>query len=198
MSLAQLVEAGLLGQVAERIGVAPDALTREHVRAAAVAYRADFRSVRALLSCAEILEATAAGALDRPPLPRSWLPRFWLKARFRQWYARHGRDDRAARRATWRSIVHDVNGARGALIAWGRLGREAARDRGVAALSDILRHPGRVSEQLVTLRVVQTMSLIDLLNYRTHVYRLGDYKALGAEPRDLLVLGPTPQVEASP
>ena len=188
--LAQLFDAGLLEEVAQQIGVAPTAMTREHVRAASVAYRADFRGARALLSCEDILESTAAGVLDRPPLPRTWWPRPWLKARFGEWWTASGRDDKPARRAMWRSIVTDVNGCRTALRAWGQHGAEGARLHGVRALADVLRHPGRVSEQLVTLRVVQTMSLIDLLNYRAHVYRLGDYHALGACPRELLELGP--------
>ena len=37
------------------------------------------------------------------------------------------------------------------------------------------------------------VSLIDLLNYRSHVYRLGDYASLGDEPGRLLELGATPE-----
>jgi len=187
--LARLVEGGLLGDVAASIGVPLDALGREHMRAAAVAYRADFRGARSLLSCEAILDETAAAVMDRPPLPRSWWPRPRLKAAFRRWWRAQQRDDKVARRAMWRSIVTDVNGAKAALVAWARHGSEGARALGCKAISDVLRHPGRVSEQLVTLRVVQTMSLIDLLNYRSHVYRLGDYASLGDEPGHLLELG---------
>ena len=50
------------------------------------------------------------------------------------------------------------------------------------------RHPERVTDQIVTLRIVQTLSLIDMLNYREHVFRLGRYGDAGNEPGDSLSL----------
>ena len=37
-------------------------------------------------------------------------------------------------------------------------------------------------------RAVQTQSLIDMLTYRTHVWRLGDYERDGDDPGELLDL----------
>ena len=55
-------------------------------------------------------------------------------------------------------------------------------------LTDLLRNPERITEQLVPLRAVQTMSLIDVLNYREHVYSLGGYEASGDSAGDTLEL----------
>ena len=186
--LARLVDGGLLGEIAGIIGVERSALGREHVRAATVAYRGDFHRVRSLLSCPSILEETAARVFDRPPLPRTLWPRPRLKAAFRRGWRAHGREEPAARKWMWRQVVNDENGARWALEAWRRYGPDGAYTTGVLQLADLLRHPGRLTEQIVTLRIVQTLSLIDLLNYRDHVYRLGRYADSGDEPGDLLVL----------
>jgi hypothetical protein len=187
--LAALLGGGLRQALAERIGVGADALGREHIRAATAAYRADFRGVRSLLSCQEILRETASAILSQPPLPFPWLWRPYLRGAFKRWCKQHGTPaTRSGRRAFWRAIAHDVDGVGRALRTWARYGPEEARARGAEELGDLLRHPGRISEQMVTLRTVQTLALIDLLNYREHVYRLGDYAAVGDEPGDALTL----------
>jgi len=185
--LAQLIETrDLLGRAARIIGVEPEALGREHVRAATVAYRGDFRGVRSLLSCGEVLRETLAGVLDRPPLPWSWWPRPRLWLAFHRWWKQHGRDDRGSRKGMWRAVVHDVGGARYALLAWSGFGEDGAFERGADRLADLLRNPGRISEQMVTLRIVQTLALIDLRIYREHVYRLGGYGEDGDDPGPVL------------
>ncbi len=40
----------------------------------------------------------------------------------------------------------------------------------------------------MTLRAVQNLALIDVLNYRTHVWRLGEYEEDGEDPGRLLTL----------
>lgn len=187
--LARLVDEGLLEEVAGVIGVPLAALGREHLRAATVAYRGDYQRVRSLLSCERVLDETAAGVFDHAPLPRSFWPRPRLKAAFRRWWREHGRGDKVARKWMWRQIVYDTDGARSALDAWRRWGPAEARRLGLARLADLLRHPGRISEQIVTLRIVQTLALIDLLNYREHVYRLGGYEASGDDVGDWLRFG---------
>jgi hypothetical protein len=74
-----------------------------------------------------------------------------------------------------------------ALEVWSRLG-DGARAEGERILADVLRHPERITDQIVTLRSIQTLSLIDILNYREHVYRLGAYAASGDPPEDFLSL----------
>jgi hypothetical protein len=71
------------------------------------------------------------------------------------------------------------------LRVWKRQGAQA-REQGERLLAEILRHPGRITEQLVTLRTVQTLAVLDVLNYRQHVYELGDYRACGDEQDALL------------
>lgn len=187
--LARLLGGGLRRAVAERIGVPAEALGREHLRAATAAYRADFEGVRSLLSCQEILRERAAGALLQPPLPRPWRPRPGLRRVFKRWCRSYGTPaTRPGRRAFWRAVVHDANGVGRALGAWARHGADEARRLGTDKLAELLRHPGRISEQVVTLRTVQSLALIDLLNYREHVYRLGDYAAAGDDPGDALTL----------
>jgi hypothetical protein len=83
--------------------------------------------------------------------------------------------------------VRDVDGVAGALRVWCRLGDDAL-PQGKRILADLLRHPQRITEKLVTLRAVQTLALIDLLYYREHVYRLGEYGRSGDDPGRSLTL----------
>ncbi|MEE2940759.1 MAG: hypothetical protein VX460_10275, partial [Planctomycetota bacterium] len=84
---------------------------------------------------------------------------------------------RRVRRAAWTTLLADVDGARAAFEA-ARLPereRSAARARAESRLADALRHPARITEQIVTLRAVQTLCLVDVRDYRRHVWRLGGY-----------------------
>ncbi len=163
------------------------ALTRQHLRAAACAYLADLDGVRSLLSAKEILAEVVERAA-RDPLLAASAPRPRLHLAFRRYWRRHGAGGRRARRAAWRAIARDVDGAATALLAWDRYG-DGARERGERVLAEILRHPERTSEMLVTLRCVQTLSVLDILLYREHVYRLGGYRESGDDPAGALDLG---------
>jgi hypothetical protein len=90
-------------------------------------------------------------------------------------------------------VAHDVDGAGRAIDALLRLGAGPAKERGEARLAELLRHPARVTEMLVTLRTVQTLSLLDVLTYREHVHRLGRYAESGDEAGDRLTLSPDPR-----
>ncbi len=186
---SRMIDDGLMEDVARHIGVAPDALGEEHARAAAAAYRADFQHVRPLLSCETILEETRDEALERPTRHFMWFPKPLLWMRFRRWWEVHGDPERPeARKAMWRAVRHNHGESAVALRIWTQMGPAQARAQGVEALAEQLRHAARLSEQLVTLRAVQTLSLIDLLNYREHVYRLGEYEASGDVPGEWLTL----------
>ena len=63
-----------------------------------------------------------------------------------------------------------------------------ARRVGELTLAELLRHPERITDQLVTLRAVQTLALIDVLNYREHIFNLGRYEDSQDDPGDLLTL----------
>ena len=47
--------------------------------------------------------------------------------------------------------------------------------KGSGRLGEILLHPDRVSEQLLTLRMIQTLTVLDVLHYREQVFTLGQY-----------------------
>ena len=86
----------------------------------------------------------------------------------------------------WRVVAADVDGAqaclRSALAGPGDPGREAAE----VQLAGALRHPSRITEQLVALRATQSLTLLDLRNYLQQVWTLGGYGADGdREPAPL-------------
>ncbi|MEM6569848.1 MAG: hypothetical protein AAF957_15665 [Planctomycetota bacterium] len=92
-------------------------------------------------------------------------------------------------RATWRVLAADVDGARACLaraVEGHGVPAEVRRDAGEARLADALRHPTRVTEQLATLRAVQTFALVDVRNYRRQVWSLGQY-ASENDPGDALL-----------
>jgi len=185
--LGRLIEGGLWERIGARLGVAPESFTRETLRAAGAAYTADLRAIRRLLSGQEILTEVFERAARRDALPRFVFPRPRLYFRFRRWWNAHGSDDAEAKRAAWRATLHNVDGAAGALKAW-RTHGERARDEGELRLAELLRHDERITDQLVTLRAIQTLSLIDILTYREHIYRLGDYEKSGDRPGKFLSL----------
>jgi len=179
--LSRLLSSGLADRILDRLDPRPEAFTPEHVRAAAALYVADVRRVRSHLSCREILDEVYERAARKAPLPRLRLPRVRLYRIFRRYWSEHGEGEAEERRAAWRATVHNMDGAADALHAWGVHG-DAASQRGETILARLLRLPERVTDQLVTLRIVQTLSLIDMLNYREHVFRLGRYDEQGNDP----------------
>ncbi|HEV7282884.1 MAG TPA: ion transporter [Pirellulaceae bacterium] len=181
----KLIEGGLLGRLAERLDVPADSLrTPETIRTIAVAYYADLDGVRVFLSSAEILHE----ATERTQLLHAFGPVRWknllLGRAFREW-AKLRDLAPAARRLAWRAVVHDVWDAGDALRVRDRLG-ESARAEGERRLAELLRHPGRVDEYLMSLRTIQTLALLDVAYYRRQVYRLGDYAESGIDFSDRL------------
>jgi hypothetical protein len=63
---------------------------------------------------------------------------------------------------------------------------EFSTEKGEELLGEMLLHPGRISEQLITLRGIQTLAVLDVLSYREHVYHLGRYKDMGDAADGLL------------
>jgi hypothetical protein len=187
--LSKLIDDGLLSRVAQRLGLPPDVLSGpEHVRAVAVAYLGDYRGVRSLLSCEDVLyDVYHVAPLEFLVAPLPW-PRVALRRCFRRYWQEHGFGGRAERAAAWRATVHDLHGAASALRAWAKHGKAAAEE-GERVLGELLRHPGRITEQLVALRAIQTLALLDILHYREHVYVLGQYADLGDDPGELLTWG---------
>ncbi|MEM8885193.1 MAG: ion transporter [Planctomycetota bacterium] len=173
--LGRLLRDGLRARLEGTFG---KPLSREHERAIAVAYVSDMGGARSHLSAKEILEQVYERSARHQALPWQLWPRPMLWWKFRTYWSKHGEGDFAAQRAAWRATKHDVRGVQAALQAWTEFGA-GATSVGEEHLAELVRHPERVTDQLVTLRAVQTLSLIDVLNYRGHVYRMGRYEEDG-------------------
>jgi len=173
--LEALLANGLVEQLRERIGSSFE-WTHEHLRALTCAYRADRDGLRSLLSAGDLLEEALQHAReDMLVRPHKFLPRAGAWLAFRRFCRSRGCDERDVRRRAWRALLHDRHGTRGALKVWSTLGEERAFEQGLSVLAEILRHPGRVTEQLVTMRAIHTLALIDIRNYRGHVWNMGGY-----------------------
>jgi len=131
--------------------------------------------------------ALAGGALPQGPgerLDRSPADGASPEASDLAWRRRQAR--RRLRRTAWRVVAADVDGARACLVSalsgTGSPERLAAEER----LASALRHPSRTTEQVVALRATQSLTLLDIRNYRRQVWLLGDYGADGdPEPAPL-------------
>lgn len=184
--LEGLIQNGLLERAAERRGLPADAFsTSEHLRAAAVAYLADYGGVRSLLSAPQVLAEVARLAETWPVMPGKWLPRFKLKKKFKRYWAEQGFGTAQTRRSAWRAILNNYWNAADALDVWSE-SPDSSSKRGEELLGEMLLHPGRISEQLITLRGIQTLAVMDVLSYREHVYHLGRYKDMGDAADGLL------------
>jgi hypothetical protein len=183
--LETLLAGGLLQRTAQALNrPEPEIASPEHVRALAVAYLADYRQVRRHVSAVEILDEVCRAAAE-PVRPGKLWPRVRLSRRFGRYWQQHGHAGDTERRAAWRAVLHNVGGARDALVCWDTLGAPA-REHGERLLGEILLHPGRITEQLISLRTIQTLAILDVLNYRRHVYELGGYADMGDQPGELL------------
>lgn len=191
--LRTLLHDGLLEEAATRRGLNADVFQQaEHRRAVAIAYTADYCNVRRGLSALGILDDAIQQAVTKPVQPGTFFPRFRLKSRFNKYWERHGSGNRDEKHAAWRAVLNNYWGAADALNVWHTEG-ESAYGSAVDRLGEVLLHPGRLTEQLVTMRTIQTLSVLDVLNYREHVYRLGQYEDMGDTAEGLLNWRTLPQ-----
>ena len=184
--LEHALEEGLLERIAKERGLNQDALnTRQHLRAVAIAVHADLNGVRAHLFArpmlAEILHTTRA----KPSFRDRLSPQFKLRAAFGRYWETTEMTEPAARHSAWKAILDNESGAAAALMAWDTFG-ESVEQEGERRLGEILQHPGRITEQLLTLRMIETLTVLDVLHYREHIFKLGQYD----EGHDLLSLQP--------
>lgn len=175
--LRELIDDGLLERAAAACDL--DAGTFDsprHRRAAMVSYCADLDGVRNLLSPVAVLRAIAEPGEGQAPLSlvEHATPRLRAKGRYRRFVRVHRIDDTAARAALWRAVRENTDGAADALEVWAKWG-ERAQGEGERRLADQLMRVTRIGEQLLTLRAIQTMALLDLIHYRDHIHRLGGY-----------------------
>lgn len=184
--LEGLIDNGLLQRVAARLNLDPKAFTsREHVQAAAIAYLADFRKVRRHLSPAELLDDAYRMAATEPLLPARWFVPIRLKRMFSRYWRQHGFGDAVSRRKAWRATLNNYWGSADALRTWYASG-DKSQAEGEQILGQLLLHPNRITQQLAALRTIQTLTVLDVLHYREHVYNLGGYADTGDSANDLL------------
>ncbi|MEN8148289.1 MAG: hypothetical protein ABFS86_00615 [Planctomycetota bacterium] len=161
---------------------------REAYRAAAIAFAIDYQDVSTLsrlrARSTELIEEVIAakgrvpGTELLPRFLRNFLPRKSLKMAWAEFRLRYGWDRLEGRelRWVWQAIRADHGGLRrlvriGASLEPGTSPEQAARE----AMKRAALHPDTWSEQLVTLRIVQSLSVLDIRNYRRQVYLLGGY-----------------------
>ena len=111
-----------------------------------------------------------------------------------QWLQRHGRElPRALRRSLMRAYASDWQGARAVIDAWRVLPAGASpAATAIAILRAMAKRGTAVRRDLLSLRAVQSLAVLDVRNYRDLVFQLGDYAADGEDP----ALGSAlPQVE---
>ena len=188
--LRHLFEEGLLERAGARIGLAPEEIGPEHRRAIAIAYRADYDGFRSRLSARAILDELLLEAAPLPEDARRTRPRRGSRRAFERYCRESGILEEGARRSAWKLVCADLDGLQACLWQWGQHA-EHGFESGVEQMAELLRHPGRVSDQLVTLRCVQTLALIDVLLYREHVWRLGCFAEVGDEADRRLQLMPS-------
>lgn len=177
--LRHLLDGGLLEQAAAAVNLPKDAFdSAEHLRAATISYVGDLNGVRVRLSCVDILEQVFEDASKRPPLPGGVLPRWLLKRKFNRYWAEHGTDEKSKRKRAWRAVLNNVWQCKDALLLWAN-DAETAREDGVKRMGELMLHPRRLSEQLVSVRTIQSLAVLDVLNYREHVYNVGRYSEMG-------------------
>ena len=206
------LDGGLRSEVKGLLGVDPCA-DPELLRALFLLIHGDVRGVRVGLFAEDLLVESVLDAVEHGVEPAAARPRLLLRLRFQRWWRAGGERavDGAARRAgllgvgeeggtgaarrrlrrsAWRVVAADEDGARRALEAAADAST-ARRAAAVAELAAALRHPSRVSEQLVTLRAAQSLTLLDVRNYRAQVWRVGRYAEDG-DPAPEPPPGPPP------
>ncbi len=164
-----------------------DGFSGESLRAMAIAYTIDHSGVRSRLEATRLLEKVFEEAKDaRPPLGRrglGWLRRLsWRRARFDRLvnrvfqqpaFAAYPAEQREACRGLLRERRKRTGPALRRLAAGGAAGDPVEESR--KALAEVGRDPGPWSRQLVALRAVQALSILDLKTYCDLVAELGEY-----------------------
>ncbi|MBL8739405.1 MAG: hypothetical protein JNL12_23460 [Planctomycetes bacterium] len=147
------------------------------------AWIADRDGARTLLFAerwrSEVLAELVAQRARLPFGQRAWL---WVRGRFvahpvDRWLVRHGRgSDRhtvAALQVAWQ---RDLGGARELLAAWSALPAGASpAAAAIETLRTAFRRGPAIRRDLMALRAVQSLAVLDIRNYRELVFRLGDY-----------------------
>ncbi|MAG54798.1 MAG: hypothetical protein CMJ83_00750 [Planctomycetes bacterium] len=152
------------------------------VRAVSVAWCIDYQDCRTLLNARRDIDRAFESFLAKPgdtkPRKHLWIPGH--ERRFTNYVAQSPFADRsapekrllraayAANRGQVRTLIKVLEDAKGP---------DAAASSGIATLAAVARYPAPWTQQLVTLRTVQTLTCLDILNSRRVVTELGGYGA---------------------
>ncbi|MCK5941395.1 MAG: hypothetical protein KAI24_05445, partial [Planctomycetes bacterium] len=100
------------------------------------------------------------------------------------WLERHGDGlPDHARHALLVGYARDLGGTRRVLDAWRDLPAEVVPGaRAIEVLRDVYRHGPAVRRDLLALRTVQSLAVLDVRNYRDLVFRIGEFEADGEDP----------------
>jgi len=153
------------------------------------AWIADKDDARTLLS-AERWRSEALPAL----LENGEKPRLWRSAwhSLRSWFVRHPADawllrhgaglPKHAKAVLRKAYANDLE-TRRTIDAWNRVPENGSpRAVAIETLRYAYRHGPAVRRDLLALRTVQSLAVLDVRNYRDLVFRIGDYESDGEDP----------------
>ena len=163
---------------------------REVLRALAMAYIIDFKHLRSFLEVSqklkELFEDTLNGQKNRPLRLHEQLIKLSRRATlrlpvisddreqdaFKIFWQLHGYEARpqADYKRCWERYLKELRDIRGALSLFSQ-GPLAWRE----VLSEVICYTSAWSEELVTLRMIQTLTMMDVQNYRSYIWHLGEY-----------------------
>jgi Ion transport protein len=170
------------------LGASEDRNWKEAWRALSIAFAVDFKGARSLVGLEEKVEELlrdAIGKKGRIPGTSWWQRATWnlfpargLRTLFETYLVRYGPRNLTEKESRWafRTVRANGNGLKqlvelGAALPPDTTPREAAKE----ILGTVVSYPENWSEQLVTLRAVQSLSVLDVRNYRRQVWTLGGY-----------------------
>lgn len=160
-------------------------------RAVTIAYATDRRNLKTLLEAVDWFEKTLPSFEAPETRVRAsrvagcvlWLMRGCRPHPVTSWLAKHMASRRVSRRARRNFIAAyqtDRKGVRRTVDVWLDLpGGTSPTARGLEIARQTYRGHGEVSRELAALRAVQSLSVLDVRNYRKLVFWLGNYAADG-------------------
>ncbi|MGK0302892.1 MAG: hypothetical protein ACI89X_003778 [Planctomycetota bacterium] len=100
------------------------------------------------------------------------------------WLERHGKDlPKKARSALRLGYSRNYRETRDVIAAWHRLPADVTpANRAIGTLQRVYRHGPAVRRDILALRAVQSLAVLDVRNYRDLVFRIGDYESDGEDP----------------
>lgn len=165
--------------------------------ATSCAWIADQANARTLLY-AERWRTDVLPALQRQGLRPSWGRRVLGLVRslfvvhpVDAWLQRHGSGFcRSTENALRLAFAHNLHGTRDLILAWSALPAGASpAEHAISTLRAAYRHGIAVRRDVMTLRAVQSLAVLDVRNHRDLVFQLGDY---GSDGEDAAVAGSLP------